>query len=687
MRLDPVTLEIFGNKVLAACEEMNTTLQRTSRTLFVKEAADFACALVDLEGRIIAHPRDSGCSLFVDLDAMPTIRLFDDLGPGDIILTNDPYLSGSLSTHLPDLNLGEPYYYEDRLVCYAWTFVHSTDVGGAQPGSMSPSFHEIFQEGIRIPPVKLMERGVLNDDVVNLLKANCRIPDVNWGDTTAMLAALRIGKQRVYAMIERHGLDTFLQGQKDLQDYSEAKTRAVLGKIPNGTYEFWDYLDDDYVTPIPTRIRVRMTVEDGTVHMDVTGTDPQVPASFNICAMDRMHEWLTIRFITYISTHDPSVILNHGLFRPITMTNPRGTILNCEYPAAVGHRHAPARRLNDVLTGAILKAAPETMASAASGTGCALWLAEYPEDGGGERRVSVIEYLRGGMGAYIGHDGQGYDGVDGRDSSIANLSNNPLEVVERECGVIVRNWDVLPDSGGPGRWRGGTAATCTIEIVRDGGAIYGVGMERMRFPAWGFRGGKPGQMMRVVVNQGRDDEYEVGKIEEIRVDAGDTITVMLPGAGGYGDPYLRDPEAVLRDVRYGFVTEEGARRDYGVAIADGGVDEDATAELRSRRIKDNVHADFDFGPEREAWESVFDDATMNALNARLFALPVSERSRVRARIFTDAIPDLPRCGDGRSVTDVITDPDAVRARLQSAIADAFADAPGPGAEAAARAAQ
>jgi N-methylhydantoinase B len=191
--------------------------------------------------------------------------------------------------------------------------------------------------------------------------------------------------------------------------------------------------------------------------------------------------------------------------------------------------------------------------------------------------------------------------------------------------------------------------------------------------------------MRIIVNQGRDDEYEVGKIEEIRVNAGDTITAMLPGAGGYGDPYLRDPEAVLRDVRYDFVTADGARRDYGVAIADGVVDEDATAKLRSGRIKDNVHGEFDFGPDREAWESVFDDATMNALNARLFALPVSERSRARARIFADAIPDLPRCGDGRSVADVITDPDAVRARLRTAIADAFADAPGP--EAATQAAQ
>jgi N-methylhydantoinase B len=369
------------------------------------------------------------------------------------------------------------------------------------------------------------------------------------------------------------------------------------------------------------------------------------------------------------------------------MTNPRGTMLNCEYPAAVGHRAAPARRLFDVLTGTILQAAPETMSSASSGAGCVLWLAEYPEDGGGERSVSVIEYLRGGMGAFIGHDGEGYDGVDARDSTIANLSNNPLEVVERECGVIIRNWDVLPDSGGPGRWRGGAAATCTIEIVRDGGAIYGTGMERMRFPAWGVRGGKPGQLMRIIVNQGRDDEYEVGKIEEVRVDAGDTITVMLPGAGGYGDPYLRDPEAVLRDVRYDFVTADRARRDYGVAIADGVVDEKATAKLRSGRIKDNVRAEFDFGPDREAWESVFDDATMNALNARLFELPVSARTRVRARIFADAIPDLPRCGDGRSVTDVITDADAVRTRLQTAIADAFADAPGPGTEAATQAAQ
>ena len=283
-------------------------------------------------------------------------------------------------------------------------------------------------------------------------------------------------------------------------------------------------------------------------------------------------------------------------------------------------------------------------------------LAECTADG--DRVVNVIQPLRVGMGAF-----RGRDGVDARDNSMNNMRNHLLETVEDDSGVVTREYDIRPDSGGPGQGRGGVAGTCTIEILRDGGTIYELGMERMRFPAWGVAGGKSGATFRIVCNLGRTDEQEIGKIDQIPVDAGDTITILLPGAGGYRDPFLRDPRAVLRDVEFGFVSCEGARRNYGVVITEEGLDEAATEELRRSRVKDNVRAEFDFGPERKVWDSVFDDATMNELNRRLFEVPISVPQETRRRIFEQVVPGLPASGEGKSLAPVLADPDAVRERL------------------------
>ena len=212
--------------------------------------------------------------------------------------------------------------------------------------------------------------------------------------------------------------------------------------------------------------------------------------------------------------------------------------------------------------------------------------------------------MRGGMGAFIDGEGRGYDGTDGRDSTVSNIRNNPLEIVESECGVVVREWDIRTDSGGPGRWRGGVGQLITVEILRDGGIIYGHGMERMRFPAWGVFGAKPAQRFRCILNRGRSNEQHLGKIDQVPVNAGDTVTMMMPGGGGYGDPLERDLEAVLRDVRQGFVSVEGAARDYGVAVVDGRIDSEATRELRAQKPRNRRNLTFDFGSEREAWESV-----------------------------------------------------------------------------------
>ena len=665
MGLDPVTLEILANKVVAASEEMASTLQRTARTLFVKEAADYACALVGLDGRIFAFPRALGATLFVNMDAGPTIRAVPDPEPGDVIVTNDPYLSGGMATHTPDITLIAPYFHAGRIVAYGWCFIHATDVGGAVPSSIAPSLDEIYKEGLRIPPMKLVRKGEMNRDLVGILRANSRIPDENMGDIRAMLAALHTGRRRTADIIERHGIRTFLACQEDLQAYSATKARAALRLLPDGTYEFWDYLDDDLVSRIPVRLRIGMTVTDGRLHLDFTGTDPEVQAAYNIATFSRLHEWFTMRLTSFMCTHDPTIVLNAGMYRSITVTNPVGTVLNAEFPAAVGLRSNPGRRFNDAMTGVLLKAAPALMAAPTPGTQLIFVLFEF-DSLGGERTVTVLEPLSGGMGAYEGHDG-----VDCRDSTMSNMSNHAIESIEADCGVLVREYDIRPDSGGPGRWRGGVGQTITVEILRDGGIIVPRGMERMRFPAWGVMGGGPAAPFRAVRDRGRPGERALPKIDQFAVDKGERVTVMMPGASGYGDPCRRDPDAVRRDAENGFVSREAAEADYSVVLAaDGAVDENATRRLRAARVGDNRPGDFDFGPERAAWERVFDDATMCALNRRLFELPRSARYETRRRIFEHAVPDLPAAG-ATPLAAVLADAQAVRARFHAAMDAAF----------------
>ena len=332
--------------------------------------------------------------------------------------------------------------------------------------------------------------------------------------------------------------------------------------------------------------------------------------------------------------------------------------MNAEFPDACGVRSSPSLRVSGAINGAIVKALPDLMPAPSGGNSMPFALAEY-DALGIKRSVQVIEPMRGGMGAM-----KDQDGVDGRDTSLNNMRNHPVESVESDMGVIFRNYDIRPDSGGPGKWRGGVGQVITVEVLRDGGSFLSRGMERLRFPPYGVLGGKPGDGMRAILNQGRADERKLTKFDQLPVNAGDTLTFMMAGGGGYGDPFERDPERVRSDVEVGFVSRAAAKRDYGVVIdSDGAVDAAATAKFRARRVKDNIHADFNFGPEREAWERVFDDETMCELNRRLFELPKSVRQDKRRWIIEQAAPNLPRAGAGL-LADVLADADGARRRLK-----------------------
>ena len=659
MPIESITLEILSRKFSAITDEMYFAIQRAARSSYVKEAADFATALLDPDGNVFAYPPSATFSFLIDTEFKTTIDAVPDLMPGDVIITNDPYTSGGLSTHLPDLHLLRPYFHEGRIIAFGWSFLHCADIGGAVPSSISPALTNIFAEGIRIPPMKLVRAGVLNQDLIGLLRVNSRMGDLTVGDLKAMLGALEAGSKRLGALVAAQGVGTVLAAQSALQDYAERKARDVLRKIPDGSYEFADYLDDDMVTGIPVRVRLKLTLRDGEVEMDLAGTDPQVRSAYNVPTMGRRMYWLTFRLTTLITSYDTLIPHNAGMYRGISVVIPRGSIMHAEYPEAVGVRATAPRRLFDCVTGAILKAATGLVSAASGGTSVTLALAEIGADGF-SRVVEVIEPLRSGMGAF-----EGRDGIDARDNSLNNMRNHPLELVESQSSVLVEEYDIRPDSGGPGQWRGGVGQSMTARVLCDGGIVLARGLDRMRFAPWGVHGGQPGARLEVTLNRGRANERRLGKIHELRVLKGDIVTISLPGGGGFGDPMRRDPASVLADVERGFVSIVGARRDYGVVIGESGLDHAATTALRRNSIADG--AMFSFGPERMAWEAVFDDAAMAELNAIVYALPKSIRQDIRAEIFEATVPGIV-ASEGRALSELIPDPAAARRRLRDKLA-------------------
>lgn len=667
MKLDPILVEIFFHKFTAITEEMAITLQRTARTTYVKEAGDFGTALATPEGGFFAYPAVMGVSGFLDSDLGPALKRIPDLEPGDVVITNHPYDSVGLATHLPDLHLIRPIFHDGEIVAHAWDFIHSADIGGGVPSSISPRFSDLYQEGLQIPPMKIVKAGVLNEDFITLYRSNCRTPDVNLGDIKAMLAALRVAEKRIGEIIDQFGLSTFLLAQADLIEYAATKALAVQKTIPDGTYEFWDFLDDDYNTNIPVRVRCKLTAQDGKVHLDFTGSDPQVEAAYNIPTGGKRHPWLTLKLMHFIFSHDRTIPLNYGVFEHVTVEAPLGTVTNPEPPAAVGIRSATAIRLNESLIGAIARAKPSIVPSSSGGIMIPSVLVE--QDGRtGQRNVMVLQSLVGGTGARYGADG-----VDGRDSSLANQRNTPIEKTEEEAAATIVEYALRRDSGGAGEWRGGTGVVFSVKIAKHNSAILGRGMERFVFRPWGMAGGKPGAKARVVVNAGTPNERELGKLDIFHPKPGDIVTIMTPGGGGYGNPLDRPPDKVLQDLRFGYISAAAARDSYGVVIEDGAVDDAATHALRAeKRAAAGNLPEFDFGPERDAWEAVFDDAAMCELNALLMQLNLNVRTGRRREIFTNVIPGLAN-GSKAPLEEIVGDTGAARARLEAELKTLRAD--------------
>jgi N-methylhydantoinase B len=626
---DKVTLEITKNYFIAIAEAMAHTMVRTAHTTFVKETADFSTGISTPAGEFFSYPRNLGVSAALGLNLKAAIDCIDSYDPGDIVITNDPYSTQGLASHLPDVHMFKPIFIDGELLCFAWCFIHCSDVGGLVPASISARAYDVQQEGLRLTPKKIYRQGNLDRALLSIFLDNCRIPDKNWGDIKAMTAALNAAERRMKEMCVKFGTSVVKNGMYDLLDWTEELARSVYSQIPDGDYSFHDYLDDA-LDGVPIRLAVTVKVRGSDIELDYSGTDPQVQTSMNLPAFGGKHPLLAQALINFAFTHNPSIPLTGAIMRPIRTVTQLGSVLNPRFPAAVGWRYATVIRLYDVVNGALAQAVPDLVPAAGCGQGCMVVLST-PDLATGERQVAVLQPFMGGGAATARTDG-----VMGIDSANGSMRNTPTESIESDLPVIIRRFGARTDSAGAGEHRGGSGIVLEFEVVRPHSIVTARGMERCRFEPWGRAGGHASGRTTSFVNLGKPGERELGNIDVSSFDPGDIVTMWAAGGGGFGDPLDRDSEVVGGDVRTGYVTQQAAEQVYGVICdARGIVDRAATVakreSLRSSRPTPQV-SNIDLGPTRTEYEKVWTNEASRTLSSLLFDLPPALRSHAKVTV-------------------------------------------------------
>lgn len=624
---DKVTLQVLANHSRAAAENMAYTLFRTAHSAFVKETQDFTVMLLDPQGRTFAVPLDLGATWYPGLTYGRAIDMIDDYKPGDIGFTNDPY-SGFVATHAPDTHLWKPVFYDGEIIAYTGGHIHNTDMGGAVPASLSRSLTEIYQEGLRFPPMKLMNEGVFDDDILRIMTTNVRKPDLNIGDMKALVGALNTGERKILSMVQKFGIDTFRTGISALLDYAEDQARDVLDGIPDGIYEFADYADEDSTEGNPCRLKLKLTISGNSAVLDFTGSDPQLASSLNVPTGGDPHHTLFLVGVYYVLyTLNPKILLNQGLTRPFRCIAPKGTVLNPQFPAAVGMRSLTCARLRSVIFGAFSQAIPDQMPAAPAGNNCIVNVMTTDERTK-KTVIAAVNPVVGGGGGMPHRDGTNGSGADA-----AYLKNTPIEITETETPIQFIRYGLMPDSGGPGRWRGGLATAMDFRVFSPDTRITARNRDRSFFRPWGTLGGQAAGLSDMVVNPGTEHERPLGNTDIAVLQPGDVLHIHSAGGGGRGNPLDREPWRVAQDVARGYVDARSARGAYGVVLKGAVVDEVATIDLRASMRRSTPLPHFHFGPERDGYEAVWTAENYDTLTAILMGLPIHWRFFVKTEIF------------------------------------------------------
>lgn len=629
--MDPVQTEIMKNRFAAIAEEAATVAYRTAHTTFVKQTQDFQVAVARLSGEFFAYPMMTGVVSGSGQTVAGLTQHFphDELEPGDVLISNDPFSTGGLVTHMMDIHLARPIFIDNRVVAFAWSFVHASDIGGAVPGSISPDLFECFQEGLRIRPTKLVRAGKLNQDLANILHDNSRIGEAVWGDLEALMAAMRLLDARIIELCARVGVEAFLRGVDDVMAYTEMKARRVIAGLKDGTYTFTDYIEgDDFGKAV--HIHCRLTIRSDEAEIDYSGSSPQVNAAFNFSTGSRTHPFLCLGLTNYIQTMEPCIAINGGIMRPIKAYAPPGTLMNAEFPAAMGNRFVAVMRTYDTLIGCLNQAIPEGIAACGAGQ-AGIISSSWVDAATGHNRVAVVEPFSGGSGGRVMADG-----VDANDTMIGYLKSTPIEHVEVETPLIVRQHELVPSSFGHGRHRGGASVCIELESRASEVTITVRGLDRFRFQPWGAFSGSAGQSCATTLNPATDPR-NIGRIKVLLLKERDVLRMLSSSGGGFGPPHERAVEAVLRDVLDGMLTAEEAERIYQVAILNGAVDSEKTRALRAAAVKAlQPRLPIAFGTGRQEYEAAWpveasialSDAVLGAPRGlRRFALETS-RSRL-----------------------------------------------------------
>jgi N-methylhydantoinase B len=568
VEVDPVTLGVVWGALLSIAVEIGTTIHKTAYSEQAREGQDFSVALFDKQGRLLVQgpysPGHLGAMNFAILNAMSAYPP-ETLRPGDVILLNDPALG---SGHFPDFFVSQPAFHDGRLIGFSTNIVHHTDVGGARPGSQAvEGIFDYHQEGIFIPPIKIVEAGEEVEQVIRLIASNSRTPENLKGDLRAQRNSMRVGERRMAELVERHGLETYEACVEIILDQAEARVRERIAQIPDGSYRFEDFMDDCGPDTEPIRVAVTVTVEGDRMAIDFDGTDPQTESGLNsYFNYTRSYTYMAVKCLT-----DPSGPMNAGALRPITITAPEGSFVNPRRPAGGGPRAIVCHRVFEVVIGALAQAVPEDVVAACSHFANPTWGGFDPARG---KRFVTYELVFGGTGARAHRDG-----VEAM-SSPFNASNIPAEALEITQPAVVERFEIVPDTGGAGEFRGGCAVRRDVRVLGEKVKFNNLS-ERQRFRPYGLLGGEPGALGRTVINPGTDRERIVPGKASIDLEYGDVVSFQLSGAGGYGNPLERDPDRVARDVRLGYVSRNAARERYGVVVTeDGSVDPDATAAMR-----------------------------------------------------------------------------------------------------------